>query len=524
MSNTIILNRIFTGDYLNEGSNLGHEVVNLFKSDNGEYYIYLMPYGAYPEGRKNDTVKAIYLTKAINRGCLEVIGVATGISSVFEPKKKFRQLAGKIKVTDGDENKVDEIKHLFKTLLNEDKLNQVKQELEFSEIEKLKSWLDTEQFLSMKPFDDNRKDEMKKIADSLYTLVDEIDKKDKQKNYSPLCKAICHRAAHIEQLCYIIENDVRYGGIRVNELFHDNTSEEYGSALYLTYKAEKILKPTKQTYIIANENYKINSKDVDVDYIIVNRARLATTALTSVFYENGKATKNTTEETEKQNYLNLSKNADEISVQGNVLTEYKPIPSTDNDFTFLTLIKKEYDELAFSNMFQYFFTHEKYKELIIDFFNKKKIRLSQVYTVKREYKNIDLLIIDNKNAIVIENKIRSGINGIKFNEDGTVAETQLEKYKKIVEGDFPNRDCSCFIFKPNYSVIIQNESSTYSIVNYSELAETFEKGLNYEVDSKTKVYFEDFVNALKMHSTKTDNRYEDIMRRRMQGIIDAKEK
>ena len=101
---------------------------------------------------------------------------------------------------------------------------------------------------------------------------------------------------------------------------------------------------------------------------------------------------------------------------------------------------------------------------------------------------------------------------------------ELEKYKKIVEGDFPNRDCSCFIFKPNYSVIIQNESSTYSIVNYSELAETFEKGLNYEVDSKTKVYFEDFVNALKMHSTKTDNRYEDIMRRRMQCIIDAKEK
>ena len=31
----IVLNRMFTGDYLEE--NIGHEVINLFKSDKGKY-------------------------------------------------------------------------------------------------------------------------------------------------------------------------------------------------------------------------------------------------------------------------------------------------------------------------------------------------------------------------------------------------------------------------------------------------------------------------------------------------------
>ena len=33
----IVLNRMYVGNYLN--NNLGHEVINLFKADNGNYYI-----------------------------------------------------------------------------------------------------------------------------------------------------------------------------------------------------------------------------------------------------------------------------------------------------------------------------------------------------------------------------------------------------------------------------------------------------------------------------------------------------
>ncbi|MBQ5777031.1 MAG: hypothetical protein IIW06_08615 [Bacteroidaceae bacterium] len=35
----IVINRMYVGDYLSE--NLGHEVINFFKADNGRHYIYL---------------------------------------------------------------------------------------------------------------------------------------------------------------------------------------------------------------------------------------------------------------------------------------------------------------------------------------------------------------------------------------------------------------------------------------------------------------------------------------------------
>ena len=44
----IIINRIFSGDFLSQGENLGHEIVNIFKASTDEeekYYIYLMSDG-----------------------------------------------------------------------------------------------------------------------------------------------------------------------------------------------------------------------------------------------------------------------------------------------------------------------------------------------------------------------------------------------------------------------------------------------------------------------------------------------
>lgn len=45
----IVLNKVFTGRYLNKS--LGHEVINLFKSDKGEYYIYMTALGLADENK-----------------------------------------------------------------------------------------------------------------------------------------------------------------------------------------------------------------------------------------------------------------------------------------------------------------------------------------------------------------------------------------------------------------------------------------------------------------------------------------
>jgi hypothetical protein len=130
----------------------------------------------------------------------------------------------------------------------------------------------------------------------------------------------------------------------------------------------------------------------------------------------------------------------------------------------LAIAKQQYNELAYSNNFAHFF--KKYPNLWKKFMNenfsqtvkgdftvvdssKVKEKLKDVeieddesgekrQLVKRELKNIDLLVIDGKSVIVIENKIRSGINGYKIN-DGVMT-TQLDKYYEYVKETYPKKD------------------------------------------------------------------------------------
>ena len=74
---TIILNRMYVGSYLDESENIGHEVINLFKDDNGSNYIYLNESGAIAK-TYNDTVKAVLLVKYVEMGVFEVIAKAEG--------------------------------------------------------------------------------------------------------------------------------------------------------------------------------------------------------------------------------------------------------------------------------------------------------------------------------------------------------------------------------------------------------------------------------------------------------------
>lgn len=80
----IVLNRMFTGDYLEE--NIGHEVINLFKSDNGKYYLYLNALGSFHSIWKS-RIKSMLMVRTIQGAkMLEVIGLATGLKDVYKPE------------------------------------------------------------------------------------------------------------------------------------------------------------------------------------------------------------------------------------------------------------------------------------------------------------------------------------------------------------------------------------------------------------------------------------------------------
>ena len=76
----IILNHMFTGDFLNK--NIGHEVINLFADDNGDNYIYLCKDGAFNRtdiDLKNSLVVQVQ-RPARSNNTLEVVSVAVGLS------------------------------------------------------------------------------------------------------------------------------------------------------------------------------------------------------------------------------------------------------------------------------------------------------------------------------------------------------------------------------------------------------------------------------------------------------------
>ncbi len=86
MKKEIVISRMFTGKYLN--SNLGHEAINLFKADDGCHYIYLNDLGTFGKDHVVDgqlTIDKILLVKPIGDNSVEVLGLACGLSMVYNP-------------------------------------------------------------------------------------------------------------------------------------------------------------------------------------------------------------------------------------------------------------------------------------------------------------------------------------------------------------------------------------------------------------------------------------------------------
>ena len=170
-------------------------------------------------------------------------------------------------------------------------------------------------------------------------------------------------------------------------------------------------------------------------------------------------------------------------------------------FNFLTLIGKEDDELAFSNMFKYFF--ENYPDLLIGFARDfLKAEIGEGYTVEREHHHIDLWIEDDDDVIVIENKVKSGINGASARHDlgnEAVKSQLLEYYEYAVKyaKDKHKHPPKCFLFVPNHNHIdlsVYEKGNRYKVIRYGDI---YRYLISQSVDSP---YYGDFCNALYKHT------------------------
>lgn len=394
MTKEILVNRMYAGDYLKD--NIGHEIINLFKTDDGDNYIYVNPYGTLGVG--HDEVESILLVRRLEGGILEIIAKAEKLERIVTNKR-------------GDD------------LLN--------------------------------------------------------DQKD-----------------------YLKSHGIVYGKVPLDRIFDGNES----NSTYVSFKAGEIKAPKAPIYLY---NSKSKNKP-DEKYGVKMEGNFASQYLHQFYNQN------------KKDYEVLRKILDDKSRWGVDPTKRVEVESYKSKTNILTILGKDHDELAYSNLIAYLLSSD--EELSKNFFSyvlglKPRGKLS----VRREVKNIDLLLSDDNNIVVIENKIKSAINGVKNTDQSIVngendMESQLSKYYDYANslGKQNNKMVSFFIFSPDYNRLDLNglkNAQHYKPVFYSQLYNFF------KTKNSSTNYYDILCEALRPHCREVDNSNTEIMQERFATAI-----
>jgi len=400
----IILTKMYVGEYLEE--NIGHEVINLFKSDNGNNYIYVNKDGRI-NNRYDDKVRAVLLVKHVEKGVMEIVAKAEELEQVMYKKSSSEEESA-------------------------------------------------------------------------------------------------------QQVAYVDENRVTYGGVPIYQV-HNDTIEEKKT---ITFKTNKLRLVKKPIYLI-EEQEKMDCYD---GAIFLPEKHFSSQSL-KMYYT-------PVAQPDDCEILEDVLNDDSLWESDNT-TERIDVTdkSIDKRRTFLNIIRKDYDELAYSNLLAFFF--EENRQLFVGF-TKEVLGIegfTKNFKIIRESNNhIDLWIEDSNNIIVIENKIKSKINGERHDIYSEKIQSQLKEYYEYTMEKREGKNTYFYIFSPNYNYINLSKYESgekYSIVNYSQIYDFYLKNAGSMLHIN---YFREFIDALELHSKTVDNSNFEIMKdrfiskiRRIQG-------
>lgn len=408
---TIIIERMYAGEYLE--NNIGHEIINTFKTDIGENYIYISPWGFINSEYRN--TKYVLLVRLINQHCFEVLGYAGDLS----------------------------------LLLSEDSL-----------------------------------------------------KKNNQKKAGVIDSEL--------QATIIEKNSIKYGGVKINDLL-----AEQENTVFVTFKAETYRAVSKQ-----NKLYIVDQLELADDcHIWIPGINFSKTSLHMYCdaHKKSDAFKTLNQMVETSSYWEDSNTAEKIDLG----------EPENGGMGILDIIGKTDDELAHSNWMAYYLKNDtKLMEAFASMLLGTKEYLCELRLI-REYHNIDLWIENREHVIVIENKIKSGINGVdqeRHDIKSNGVASQLSKYIDFAEEeaykDGKEREPHFFIFLPDYSYKDEDLSpflhhDKYRIIRYRELSDFFES------HSCNLPYYDDFKKALRKHATEYKKDLYEIMKDRFTTEIKA---
>jgi len=332
--------------------------------------------------------------------------------------------------------------------------------------------------------------------------------------YNP---ALRYDAMWNEHLKFLKKENVSYGGVPIIDIFDRKKENPQLQPVYLSMKAEKVLRPNRKVYLV----YQGGKGIEDPNAVIVKLAETnqAKCSLKQYFTEG---------DGDYRLVKELIDRKDLWTVDTEVV-ENNPMVEIEED-SFWNVCAIEDYELAWSSALASFM--KKYPELVVEFARDVlNVKADLFPIVERETDNIDILLENDNEIVVIENKITSKINGIQVTDNKLVG-TQLMKYhfkalerackeenniKTYSQWQSMMERCpkkiSCFILAPNYNSIIIEDYDTpfvgateifkckdfYRQISYRDVYD-FLLGKHPE-DS----YFQEMLKGMKKHTLEYHN-------------------
>lgn len=268
-----------------------------------------------------------------------------------------------------------------------------------------------------------------------------------------------------------------------------------------TFEAEKVVMAKKSTYIYTS-NYPTDDKN-RLPEAIHSGDKPFKFAKTSpyMYFPEGLADYGALKEI-INNTKWEAKSVDKLEITG--LDTLEPITSVE-------MMRKETDELAYSNMIWYWLNKDTsyLKRFVCDLLKEKNQSIpepSDDIIIEREHNNIDILISYGSTRIIIENKIEATISTYEDKE----YPNQLTKYKEELKKEPGVKDVHCFVLMPDYRSDLKtgDYDKDYLELKYSDLVTYFNKvpyGKNVPATKITITQFEDFVRTLQLHSGDSSN-------------------
>ena len=330
-----------------------------------------------------------------------------------------------------------------------------------------------------------------------------------------------------EQATYIKnqpQGDIRYGGASIIDLYNSNDQQE----ILVTYKAEKIVRPKDNSRIFIQykdcpQNKKISTADVDSSCVVVDLSEFNASA------------------SSLRNFIDDEKYAGDYQIiydqiiSNDSIWESKSVPKLNlkvipncHGVSLFDICRIQNDENCISNALAWFMGQPQYQNLwkgFFDYINNNPISWSGNLKVEREVNagnngRIDILIKDDNNVLVIENKIKSDV----IKASGNKA-SQLSRYYEYITKvpEYRGLNKLFILLTPEYSMarLKEAENKNWIHITYKCMYDYLSRNQSvFRGDANFKAFYD--VLLRHTYDTEGDFLYQEMVKKLLCRIAKLK--